>query len=258
MRKSAFLILYIVLILPFMAHARSGSTNVVDLIRRDFATPEEASTQISLLAKELRRNGDRRALFPAIYSQTIRTATRALHQGRFKNSAWVEHLIVTYANIYRRTILSELSGARQDVPQAWRLSFRLAQSKQWSPEMDLAYGIYVHITRDLVEALYLASTPFKRLSAHADYLRITDTLKESLPLLWQEMGRYQTTVFAPDFMQQDLMMEWITKLRVRAWEDAAASYQLSSSARARVLNQLDRKIYSDDLSYGLGLPFSTP
>lgn len=210
-------------------------------IKKDYRSSSSASRSIGKLAMALDSANSRRAQFAHIYSMTIGATGKYLRKGAFENPDWVESLIVNYANIYRRTILKELTGKRRELPLAWQYEFAYTQREDWLATNDLIYGIKVHITRDLVEALYVTPTDFDDESIRRDFFRITTVLNRSMPQIWSVYSRYSRTHAPLDGFSEHTVSSWIGRLRARAWADARATAHLSDGKRAAFLRKLDKQ-----------------
>lgn len=193
-------------------------------IIRDFVSPADASARIRRMASSLAIADDRRALFAQVYSLTIEAADQQLSNHEFANPQWITLLIVNYANLYRRTLLSELTGQRSKLPAGWQLEFDYSDLRiGWAPELDLIYGINVHIARDLVEALLVTPTRYNDQGLHRDFLLITEALKRAMPSIWIVAMKDRHQLPLADRIVQSMVMHWIGKLRRDAWDRASAA-----------------------------------
>ncbi len=233
---------------PATAAARAASR-----LTEPFTTSREAASDIYAAALALERAGDHRALFAHIYSLTI--AATANRTQEFHNPRWVEKLVVNYANIYRETLLNELTGYRSRLPLAWKMAFAYARNRQeWSAELDAIYGINVHIARDLVEALFLTPTAFSNESVRADYFHISGILKDTMPAIWRVYVKYSRTIHLFPAFERQVMIAWIQELRVQAWEDGRQKPRLTPAQREQVLGGLDRECVRKARKWGILLP----
>lgn len=253
MRKEAVLLLLSSLVI--LAWSSGVFASPQQHIEKDFTSLEEASNSIRKLSEELRAQGDRRALFPAIYAITIGASDRELKKGRFQEPEWTRQLMLNYANLYRRTILSELNQKTQEVPAAWQVAFAYARRSDWSPEIDAVYGINVHIARDLIEALYVTPTNFNNEKMRADFYYISEILKDSMPKIWAAFNLYPRALMLPSFLEKQVMVSWITNLRHRVWLNAKSVSHLSVDKKYEYLNKIDRRAARQARQFGLFLPF---
>lgn len=242
-------------ILFFGVQSQALAARNLSLIEHDYKSISEASQSIGAFSEILRAQKDRRALFAGIYSLTIATTEKRLRQGEFKNPIWIRDLIVNYANLYRRTLYFEMTGQRAKVPKGWQYEFRFTESSsQWTPDLDVVYGINVHITRDLVEALFVTPTNFKASSVRRDFLKITEALGEAMPGIWRLYNSYERWSLVPACFEKSVAYNWISYLRFQAWKRAAAAAHLSSTGKKTYLDRLDRWLVTEQHSYGMLLP----
>ena len=237
------------------------TTEDLDLVRTPFVSMQQAKDNVNHLGQNLQAEGDRRALFPLVYALTISATLQRWQQGRFHNSGWVNRLVVNYANIYRQTILNELTDRRPKLPQAWQLEFNYVEQTKnqpmgtsWVADRDLVYGIHVHIARDLVEALFVTPTDFTSASVKDDFLQISETLRAAMPAIWQVFSEFTPQPYNFPQFGQSVMEDWIANLRLVAWNNAAASTHLNALERAKFLDQLDQKVERFSRTYGEMLP----
>ncbi len=231
-----------------VAHADLGA---------EFQTPDQAAAEIAAVSRSFQKKGDPRGLFAGVYALTIQATGEGLKRGRFQNPRWVHDLVVNYANIYRRTLLLELQGQRGQLPLSWQLVFAHGDRRsQWTAELDLVYGINVHIARDLVEALHRTPTDWGSTSVRRDYLAITEILRGTMPAIWNLYDRYAFTIPGFSWIGQNVMMEWIARLRIGAWNNAYISRRYSDSRKRAFLNQLDRSELTRVQNFGLWTPLN--
>lgn len=224
----------------------------------EYQTPTEARLAMQAVAADLRARGDHRSLFPAIYALTIATAERELSQNYFVNKEWVSSLVVNYANIYRHTILDELLGRRGNLPKAWQYEFDYVESTRkqgWIPDLDMVYSIHVHITRDLVEAMFVTPTDYGPKSTADDFFKITTALQSEMPRIWTEFLSYESIHF-PAQLALPIMSNWIGELRSGAWQMANVYHRLPAEKRQSVLDYLDQQVVNSSRSQGLMAPLS--
>lgn len=210
-------------------------------MKSDFHNSSAAGRKIGKLAQHFQANGDRRGQFAHIYAITIAATVQTLKNGGFENPKWVESLITNYANIYRKTVYKELTGRRSELPVAWQYEFDFVESDRWMATFDAIYGIKVHITRDLVEALYITPTNYEKESIRRDFFRISTVLKSAMPDIWNVYLYYSQSGSLASRFTQASVYDWIARLRARAWEDARKTAGLSGRQKAKFLSELDRE-----------------
>lgn len=245
---------FVLVFLP-LAMALPSANIPLDPILSEFQTPTEAAQKILTLAQSLDQIRDPRGLFPNVYALTIQAALEKMQNGEFKNRAWVNLLILNYANLYRRIILQELTGGRKQLPLGWQLEFHYTdQRRTWTPELDLIYGIHVHIAHDLVETLLATPTDFQDPSIKADYLTITAALGTAMPKIWLAVIAHHRSVFIPSFLVRSITFQWISFLRRQAWDRAKSVSAHSVESQQRYLQDLDFSLSKKAKRYGILLP----
>lgn len=245
--------------LSLSTHAIEANSDLASTISKDYSTPREAALSLRRLGQELRKRGDRRSLFPNVYTNTISAATKMLDQRQFYNPKWVRSLIVNYANLYRRTIYLELTRKRSSVPVAWQMDFGYIDATSfdaWSPALDMVYGINVHIARDLVEALYVTPTDFSNPYIRADYFRINEAMENATPAIWKAFESYGDPIGLPSFFEQGVVLNWVIRLRAEAWDNAVSTARFGPKRKRAFLHQLDLRAAQMARDYGLALPLN--
>jgi len=260
-------LIFLVSLAPFWSQAAEmKDPQAVALINHVFVSTEDAVRSVRAMGLELKSKGDHRALFPLIYALTIESAEKKLADHEFRNPRWTTTLIINYANLYRRTILQELSGHRAATPKAWQFEFNFAapmpdatgvtasQSLAWSPDFDAVYGINVHIARDLIEALFITPTDFSDENVHQDYLLITAALANVMPQIWSLFSSFSDVHYSLSNISQAVMMNWIGELRIQAWSRASQASHSSIEQKRSLLNQVDTEVAFRSRVYGTMLP----
>lgn len=234
-------------------------------MQKDFASVAEARRKIQDLGLEMNEQRDRRSLFARVYSLTIAATETALKNGQFEDPKWVQQLVVRYANIYRKDILKELQGQRADLPRGWQIEFNYIEEnlkdlalapedRIWLADLDLIYGIHVHIRRDLVEALLSSGTDFSSPAHRHDFFQITATLRQTMPQIWNVFMEYTPTRYNVPGPGQSVMINWISDLRAEAWLTAEEWSDLNPVDQSEKLIQLDEDVAKRSARYGQLLP----
>jgi hypothetical protein len=249
------LVLWIVGLASFQVQAVVPSDKtVLSYLSQTYISPEEASRNLGAFAAALEAREDRRSLFPHIYALTVGSTAARLAHGDFENPKWVRALVINYANIYRRTIWRELTGQCARLPLAWQLDFSYNQrAKHWAPDLDVVYGISVHISHDLVEALFVTPTNFRSPSIERDFFRISQTLSDTMPAIWAVFTRYGDSMGLPPTIEKAVMNAWIARLRQRAWNDAQSAAEAPPAEKMALLAKIDQVITELARRYGVTL-----
>jgi hypothetical protein len=106
--------------------------------------------EVARLRRVQRRWGcDHRAVFATTYLELTKTLRRVLRERpqflRYPKYLYVEDAL--FANVYFRTIRDQ----RRDkpIPEAWRIAFEAAQSKDLNAAQDMLLGINAHVQNDM-------------------------------------------------------------------------------------------------------------
>lgn len=223
-------------------------------ISSPFQSVHEAGAKINILAQELAQKGDRRSLFPQIYTLTIQATEQALDRGEFTHPEWTRKLVVNYANIYRRTILKELTNQSSHLARGWQLEFNNVKNPNWNPDLDVVLGINVHIRRDLVEALFVTPTVYDDPGIEHDFFLISETLRQAMPEIWNVYLSYSERLHFPSFLEESVMISWIQYLRRNAWYDAQGGASQNHMGQLRILAEIDQRETEKARSRGVWLP----
>ncbi|GAB3314408.1 DUF5995 family protein [Haloplanus salinarum] len=149
---------------------------LVDRLERPFEGVDDVYTRLNDLESRLRAAGDRRAVFLTIYTRMTAAVRAAIADGRFADPAWLRRYTVTFADHYRRALLSFERGDHDVVPGPWRVAFRTAVAGSALVAQDAFLGINAHITYDLALALRDVGIDPDRATKRADHDRIDGVL----------------------------------------------------------------------------------
>ena len=108
--------------------------------------------RMTVLADELRQDGDRRLAFHATYLRTTQAVAAALRAGAFEDADWVDRWDVAFAQLY----LDALDASRRGdpVPEPWAVAFAAAADQPDLPTVrHVLLGMNAHINYDLPQAL---------------------------------------------------------------------------------------------------------
>ena len=137
--------------------------------------------RMTVLADELRQDGDRRLAFHATYLRTTQAVAAALRAGAFEDADWVDRWDVAFAQLY----LDALDASRRGdpVPEPWAVAFAAAADQPDLPTVrHVLLGMNAHINYDLPQALLAVISdaefddPAARARREADHRRIDEVL----------------------------------------------------------------------------------
>jgi hypothetical protein len=113
---------------------------------------DDVIERMTVLAGELRRDGDARLAFHATYLRTTQAVAVAMRAGAFKDTDWVDRWDVAFAQLY----LDALDASRRGdpVPEPWAVAFAAAAARPDLPAVrNVLLGMNAHINYDLPQAL---------------------------------------------------------------------------------------------------------
>jgi uncharacterized protein DUF5995 len=118
-------------------HCRHATTRCIDV-------------EVARLRKAQRRFGcDHRGVFATTYLELTKTLRRTLHERpdflRYPRYLYVEDAL--FANVYFRSVRRDRRG--EAVPEAWRIAFDAARSKDLNAAQDMLLGINAHVQNDM-------------------------------------------------------------------------------------------------------------
>src|SRR5215467_14077140 len=185
---------------------------------------------MTVLAAELRRDGDRRLAFHGTYLRTTQAVAAALRAGAFEDTDWVDRWDVAFARIY----LDALDASRRGdpVPEPWAIAFAAAAAQpDLPPVRHVLLGMNAHINFDLPQALLAVISdeefddPAVRARREADHRRIDEVLAIRVAAEDQELQRLDP---------------------IRTWQDAAMQ-PLNRMATRRFLRESRAKVWANAL-----------
>jgi hypothetical protein len=191
---------------------------------------DDVIERMTVLAGELRRDGDARLAFHATYLRTTRAVAAAMRAGAFKDTDWVDRWDVAFAQLY----LDALDASRRGdpVPQPWAVAFGAAVARPDLPAVrHVLLGMNAHINYDLPQALLAVISdaefedPAVRARREADHRRIDEVLA--------------VRVAAEDAELQQLEP-------ARTWQDRALQ-PVNRLATRRILRESRAKVWANAL-----------
>ena len=142
---------------------------------------DDVIERMTVLAGELRQDGDRRLAFHATYLRTTQAVAAAMRAGAFEDTDWVDRWDVAFAQLY----LDALDASRRGdpVPEPWAVAFAAAAAQpDLPPVRHVLLGMNAHINYDLPQALLAVisdaefADPAVRARREADHRRIDEVL----------------------------------------------------------------------------------
>lgn len=194
------------------------TTEAIRLLQVPFTQPEQITQAFLDSGKLLHDRKDGRGLFLEVYATSSDSVNSYMIQGKFHHPEWVKQLLLSFGNIYRVIILSELTGDKAHVPRSWAQVFKAIKDKRPRLSSELMAAMQAHISRDMVFALLEVNTNFKDKTVKADYLKIAEALKNETPDIWNAIHSYgEMRQLLPVKWEEKILVAWTINLRKRAW-----------------------------------------
>ena len=176
---------------------------------------DEVIERMTVLAEELRKDGDGRLAFHNTYLRTTEAVARALRDGFFADPDWVDRWDVAFAQLYLDALDADRRG--EPVPEPWAVAFRAAAAQPDLPAVrHVLLGMNAHINYDLPQALLAVISdaefgdPEVRARREADHRRIDEVLSIRVGA---EDAELQQTEPAPTW--QDRVMQPLNRMATR-------------------------------------------
>jgi hypothetical protein len=190
---------------------------------------DEVVERMTVLAEELRNDGDGRLAFHNTYLRTTEAVAQALRDGFFADSDWVDRWDVAFAKLY----LDALDAGRrgEPVPEPWAVAFRAAAAQPDLPAVrHVLLGMNAHINYDLPQALLAVITdaefgdPQVRARREADHRRIDEVLAIRVGAEDAELQQMDPAMTLQDRVMQPLnrmaTRRFLRESREKVWANA--------------------------------------
>lgn len=172
-----------------------------------------------------RQRKDLRGVFASAYAIVIVAVAHAKQHGAFGDPAWVDQVVVDFAERYR---LAVLAAARGEPTRCWGPALARTRGNGSVAIVALLHGMIAHIHYDLPHSLRTcAPLDAQRV---ADYDRLGAVICGATP----EIQRVIVDAYAPELRGLHGGLRgadtWITNTVVRAWRSRARSIAVDASA----------------------------
>ena len=119
MRLIYFILTLFVLSCPVFAYEIGR-----DIPHDPYTTVEEVSAEFTLMRELLFTHKDHRAIFTAVYLDTSYAILKKIDNGFFSDPDWAKRILISFANLYKTSMLEEEIESDGPVPRCWERSFR--------------------------------------------------------------------------------------------------------------------------------------
>lgn len=250
--------------------AQANSQILSNQLANDFQTIDEASKTLGEVGRALHQQNDNRGLFPEVYSETLDEVNDRLNHGEFINTEWSKKIVINYANLYRETLRKELNNEGNKNAKSWQLHFNFIKAAKeaekfvfpedrqqsglptYSTDLDLVFSINVHISRDLVEALFISDTNYNSETYYQDFAHITDALMARSEKIFSVTKKYGACSLF-EKLKLKIVNTWIKDLRDNVWKNAKSAEEQNLD-KTEYLNKLDKRTESKSANGSIFLP----
>jgi hypothetical protein len=175
---------------------------LLDLLEEPYESVGEAATRLDVLESRLRERQDRRSVFLTIYVTMTRSVDARLDESAFEDPEWMERLLVSFADHYRRACYDYERGAIEAVPKPWRVAFGTAVRGDALLLQDAYLGVNAHINYDLAFALEETGLDPNRDQRYRDHRQINDILADLVDVQQDALA----DVYAPGVADLDAIL----------------------------------------------------
>lgn len=192
-----------------------------------YETIDDAEAGLSELENELRRRGDRRAVFVTAYLTITREIKGRIQQNWFEDCEWVARYLISFANLYRDALVAYEQGDLEKCPKPWQIAFDTAANGKGLVIQHLLLGVNAHINHDLPLALLEVTIDPERDVRYKDHTAVNTGLQHAVGALQSNVA----TLYAPVLnllswtmgsLDEELAMFSVDKARESAWFAAVA------------------------------------
>jgi hypothetical protein len=190
---------------------------------------DEVIERMTVLAEELRKDGDGRLAFHNTYLRTTEAVAQALCDGFFADPDWVDRWDVAFARLYLDALDADRRG--EPVPEPWAVAFRAAAAQPDLPAVrHVLLGMNAHINYDLPQALLAVISdaefgdPEVRARREADHRRIDEVLSIRVGAEDAELQQMEPAATLQDRVMQPLnrmaTRRFLRESREKVWANA--------------------------------------
>jgi hypothetical protein len=190
---------------------------------------DEVIERMTVLAEELRRDGDGRLAFHNTYLRTTEAVAGALRDGVFADPEWVDRWDVAFARLYLDALDADRRG--EPVPEPWAVAFGAAAAQPDLPAVrHILLGMNAHINYDLPQALLAVISdaefgdPGVRARREADHRRIDEILSVRVGAEDAELQQMEPAATWRDRVLQPLnrmaTRRFLRESREKVWANA--------------------------------------
>jgi hypothetical protein len=187
--------------------------------------------------------GDGRAVFLGCYALMTENMLRAVSAGRFRDAAWVRHLLIHFAGYYFNALDAWDGG--QDVPPVWRHAYACRAD---APALQqLLLGVSAHInydlvlaTADLLEGEWQGMDEAKRAMRRADFDTVNAVIAGTIDAVQDSILEPREPALRIIDAALGPVDEWLIAGEIRRWRDAVWA---EAVRRVELVDLLEREAH---------------
>lgn len=230
------------------------------LVSKKDAEMETINEVLEVMTEQLRvfqQNRDHRVVFHRVYLLMTKEMQRRLSSGVFLDPAWLERVVVGFAQYYFHAMEAYEEG--QTCPPAWELAFRQASEKQGFVLQDAILGINAHINSDLPMVMQKLLTEDnawpdarKMLHRRKDHEQINNVLASIIDQVQDELSYYYARfIRVIDYVMgrkdESISSLVLSHSRTTVWNNAELLLDATDEEQWNILR---RRIEKDALTIG--------
>jgi hypothetical protein len=216
---------------------------LAELIESPYTSMPDVVRSFTALEDYWIQRRDRRSVFLSAYNTISKAIAAGVDGGTFHDPAWTERYGVTFAELYRQSLVAFESGSGV-LPTAWRISFQESKAGRLLVMQDLVLGIHAHVNHDLAWALAgLGIDPNRAARLHdhtavnAILDRTTDALQARLAQLYARgLGTMDALLGR---MDESFSSVAVRLARQHAWTNAVSLVDGDAEAREAIGRRID-------------------
>lgn len=215
------------------------------IISEPFETVDDVLDGLTELEGAFRASGDDRAIFVTAYRRMTLGIAMRLDGDFFTDTEWVREYLVEFGEDYRTALVDWERGDRQQLPDAWELSFAKAESNEALVLQDLILGVSAHINHDLPFALETVGVDRDRSRKYNDHTRVNRIIAKVIDAVQNGVVNYYSrslghldAFLGP--VDETLTHFSLAKAREHAWSHGVALSNASNpDERRRLHSKID-------------------
>ncbi|MGA8255365.1 MAG: DUF5995 family protein [Nocardioides sp.] len=218
-------------------------------------------TEMRRRLKPLARTCQHDAVFALAYLRVTEDVKRALKQGHFLDTVWLQQVDKVFAHLYFDTMDQWHDGRRGAVPEAWRIALRAEDAHAMTGIGNFLLAMNAHINRDFPHVLATAGLTAKNGRSHK---RDHNAYNSRLDGLYHPVFAEEAQRFDPSFDDVDAgpIDEVVVGTIMRGWRELvwrhAEMLVMAPSPALRILVEREIEEYAAGQARMIRQMFASP